>query len=60
MNNIGVWKGEVTTVDGEDYADGWGQLEYSSQDIFNRDHYEGIHDHHMVNIKYITMEEIVS
>jgi len=41
VNNIGVWKGEVTTVDGEDYADGWGQLEYSSQDVFNRDHYEG-------------------
>ena len=45
VNNVGVWRGEVTAVNGEDYADGWGTLEYSSEDIFNRDHYEGIHDH---------------
>ena len=53
VNNVGVWRGEVTAVNGEDYADGWGTLEYSSADIFNRDHYEGMHDH-QVNIQQIT------
>jgi hypothetical protein len=41
VNNIGVWRGETITVDGVNYANGWGELNYEAEDIFNRDYYEG-------------------
>jgi hypothetical protein len=41
VNNIGLWRGETITVDGVNYANGWGELNYEAEDIFNRDHYEG-------------------
>jgi len=41
VNNIGLWRGETITVDGVNYANGWGELNYEAEDIFNRDYYEG-------------------
>ena len=41
VNDLGTWRGETIDVDGVVYANGWGNLEYEAEDIYNRDFYEG-------------------
>ena len=35
----------ITSSKGVNGVDSFGMLEYLTEDIFNRDHYEGMHDH---------------